>query len=120
MVSFQQLNQQSTSNIQHRTSNVEHPTSNIQHRTSNVEHPTSNIQHRTSNVEHPTSNVQQSNNPASCSRQPRCGAGVIVQQSIQLLPGLHAVEPGPLRAPPLPINQTTSGCLHRDPAAGPG
>src|SRR5205809_7167545 len=96
MVSFQQLNQQSTSN---------HPT--IQ--PSN--HPPSALQR-------PPSNVLLS--PSTMSAHPRCGAGVIVQQIIQLLPGLHAVEPGSLRAPPLQINQTTCGCLHRDPERGQG
>jgi signal transduction histidine kinase len=45
------LRVESRPNIQHRTSNTEHPTRNIQHRTSNTEHPTPNIQHRTSNTE---------------------------------------------------------------------
>jgi hypothetical protein len=47
-----------TFNIQHPTSNIQHPTFNIQHSTSNIQHPTFNIQHSTSNIQHPTFNAE--------------------------------------------------------------
>src|SRR6059036_2434646 len=47
-----------TSNIEHRTPNIEHRTSNTEHRTPNIEHRTSNTEHRTPNIEHRTSNTE--------------------------------------------------------------
>src|SRR4051812_18813240 len=77
------------SNIQHRTSNIEHPTSNIQHRTPNIEHPTSNTQHR-------TPNIQSENSPAGrrgvswhCSPDRGCAESqpqrVVIQEAAEYL-----------------------------------